>query len=135
MDNKQYNALFSFIWNIANDLPNSRKKGYLILGAHDNGGSVVGKDVGKDVGKVGGKVGGDVALIEMTDIQKSIIDLIGADASISIDLMAVKMAVKKRTLEREIAKMKQKGYISRTGSPRSGKWEVIIPYNCVIEIV
>ena len=32
MDNKQYNALFSFIWNVANDLPNSRKKGYLILG-------------------------------------------------------------------------------------------------------
>ena len=32
MNNKQYNALFSFIWNIANDLPNSRKKGYLILG-------------------------------------------------------------------------------------------------------
>lgn len=86
-------------------------------------------------GKVGGKVCGDVALIEMTDIQKSIIDLIGADASISIDRMAVKMAVKKRTLKREIAKMKQKGYISRTGSPRSGKWEVIIPYNCVIEIV
>ena len=86
-------------------------------------------------GKTGGKVGGDVALIEMTDIQKSIIDLIGADASISIDQMAVKMAVKKRTLEREIAKMKQKGYISRTGSPRSGKWEVIIPYNCIIEIV
>ena len=86
-------------------------------------------------GKTGGKVGGDVTLIEMTDIQKSIIDLIGADASISIDQMAVKMAVKKRTLEREIAKMKQKGYISRTGSPRSGKWEVNIPYNCVIEIV
>jgi predicted HTH transcriptional regulator len=86
-------------------------------------------------GKTGGKVGGDVALIEMTDIQKSIIDLIGADASISIDQMAVKLTVKKRTLEREIAKMKQKGYISRTGSPRSGKWEIIIPYNCVIEIV
>jgi len=82
-------------------------------------------------GKVGGKVGGDVALIEMTDIQRSIIDLIEADASISID----QMVGKKRTLEREIAKMKQKGYISRTGSPRSGKWEVIIPYNCVIEIV
>ena len=86
-------------------------------------------------GKTGGKVGGDVTLIEMTDIQKGIIDLIETDASVSIDQMAVKMAVKKRTLEREIAKMKQKGYISRTGSPRSGKWEVIIPYNCVIEIV
>lgn len=83
----------------------------------------------------GGKVGGDVALIEMTDIQKGIIDLIRADASISIDQMTVKMAVKKRTLERENAKMKQKGYISRTGSPCSGKWEVIIPYNCIIEIV
>ena len=79
----------------------------------------------------GGKVGGDVALIEMTDIQKSIIDLIRTEASVSID----QMAVKKRTLEREIANMKQKGYISRTGSPRSGKWEVIIPYNRVIEIV
>ena len=85
----------------------------------------------EDGGKTGGEVGGDVALIEMTDIQKSIIDLIEADASISID----QMAVKKRTLEREIAKMKQKGYISRTGSPRSGKWEVMIPYNSVIEIV
>ena len=31
--------------------------------------------------------------------------------------------------------MKTLGYISRTGSPRSGKWEVIITYNCVIEIV
>ena len=48
MDKKQYNALFSFIWNIANDLPNSRKKGYLILGAYDNGSIVVGKDVGKE---------------------------------------------------------------------------------------
>ena len=50
MDNKQYNALFSFIWNIANDLPNSRKNGYLILGAYDNGGSVGGKDIGGNVG-------------------------------------------------------------------------------------
>ena len=83
----------------------------------------------------GGKIGGDVTLIEMTDIQKGIIDLIGANVSISIDQMAVKLAVKKRTLEREIAKMKRKGYISRTGSPRSGKWEVTIPYNCVLEIV
>ena len=33
--------------------------------------------------------------------------------------MAVMMAVKKSTLEREIARMKQKGYISRTGSPRT----------------
>ena len=82
----------------------------------------------------GGKVGGDVTLIEMTNFQKIIIDLIRTDASISIDQMAVKMAVKKRTLERD-CKMKQKGYISRTGSPRSGKWEVVIPYNSVIEIV
>ena len=42
---------------------------------------------------------------------------------------------KKRTLEREIANMKQIGYISRIGSPRYGEWEVNIPINCVIEIV
>lgn len=28
----------------ANDLPSSRKKGYLILGAYDNGGNVGGKE-------------------------------------------------------------------------------------------
>ena len=49
MDNKQYNALFSYIRNIANDLPNSRKKGYLILGAYDNGGKDGGKDGGDNV--------------------------------------------------------------------------------------
>ena len=63
-------------------------------------------------GKIGGKVGGDVALIEMTDIQKSIIDLIGADASISIDQMAVKMAVKKRTLERNCKHEIERLYLS-----------------------
>ena len=33
----------------ANDLPNSRKKGYLILRAHDNGGNVGGKNGGDNV--------------------------------------------------------------------------------------
>ena len=39
----------------ANDLPNSRKNGYLILGAYDNGGNV------------GGKVGGDVPSLSPVD--------------------------------------------------------------------
>ena len=33
----------------ANDLPNSRKNGYLILGAYDNGGKVGGKNGGDNV--------------------------------------------------------------------------------------
>ena len=86
-------------------------------------------------GNVGGKDGGDVPVMELNETQRNIIDLIRDDTSISVDQMAVKMAVKKRTLEREIASMKQKGYISRIGSPRSGKWEVNIPHNCIIEIV
>ncbi len=60
----------------------------------------------------GGKVGGDVVLIEMTDIQKGIIDLIRVDASISIDQMAVKMAVKKRTLERNCKHETERLYLS-----------------------
>ena len=67
MNNKQYNALFSFIWNIANDLSNSRKKGYLILGAHDNGGNVV--------RKVGGKNGGDNVPSFVPSCYKSVISL------------------------------------------------------------
>ena len=86
-------------------------------------------------GNIGGKDGGDTPLFELAKFQKDIIDLVRDDSSISVDQMAVKMAVKKRTLEREIANMKQKGYISRTGSPRSGHWEVNIPLNCIIEVV
>ncbi|MBR4533767.1 MAG: winged helix-turn-helix transcriptional regulator [Bacteroidaceae bacterium] len=98
------------------------------------GKKIVTTDVTDNGGNIGGKDGGDVPLNELTKIQKDIIDLIRADDSISVNQMAVKMAVKKRTLEREIANMKQKGYISRTGSPRNGQWEVVIPLDCIIEI-
>ena len=43
------------ICTFANYLPNSRKKGYLILRAYDNGGNV------------GGKVGGDVPSLSPVD--------------------------------------------------------------------
>ena len=59
----------------ANDLPNSRKKGYLILGAYDNGGSVVGKDVGKVGGKNGGKNGGKKVPSFVPSCYKSVINL------------------------------------------------------------
>lgn len=75
MDYKQYNALFSFIWNIANDLPNSRKNGYLIQRAYDNGGSVVGKDVGNVGGKNGDKNGGDNVSSFVPGCYKSVISL------------------------------------------------------------
>ena len=94
---------------------------------------------GKNGGKVGGENEGNVPVIELTERQRVILELISIDSTLSAkalsEKMSEKMSEKKRTLEREIAKMKQKDYISRTGSPRSGKWEVIIPYNCVIEIV
>ena len=96
---------------------------------------VVHNYVTENGGDIGGKDGGDVPTIELTVFQKDIIDTIQADSTISVNQMAVKMAVKKRTLEREIANMKQKGYISRTGSSRSGYWEVNIPLNSVVEIV
>ena len=59
----------------ANDLPNSRKNGYLILGAYDNGGSVVEKDVGKVGGKNGGKNGGDNVPSFVPSCYKSVISL------------------------------------------------------------
>ena len=85
-------------------------------------------------GKNGGKVGGDVALIEMTDIQKCI-RFTGTDASISVDHTGGKDGGKETTLREKSQKAKQKGCISRTGSHRSSKWEVNIPLNSVVEIV
>ena len=57
----------------ANDLPNSRKNGYLILRAYDNGGNVG--------GNIGGKDGGDVVENIAGNIVENIVENILASIS------------------------------------------------------
>ena len=136
MDNKQYNALFSFIWNIANDLPNSRKNGYLILGAYVDGGNVGGKTGGDIVENVVGKDLNDVEkpsdVVENVvenkgNVVENILASISKNSNISTKELAAMCSLSERQVQRIMAKLKKQGVIRRIGPDKGGHWEIIAP--------
>ena len=95
-----------------------------------NGGKNVGIDVGKeneenqgvsdfDAGCVGKDVGKDA------DLAGKIIELIMAEPNITMEEMAVKLDVTRRTIEREIKKLRESDCIEREGGRKIGYWKVI----------
>ena len=58
------------------------------------------------------------------DRRKRLLELISANASISIAELALIMAVTRRTIDRDISWLKEHGYISREGNSKSGCWRV-----------
>ena len=52
-------------------------------------------------------------------------ELISANASISIAELALIMAVTKRTVDRDFAWLKERGYISREGNSKKGYWKIL----------
>lgn len=71
-----------------------------------------------------GENGGNLAVIELTEKQQKIIEIIIQNPTITANQMAVIMAGKKRTIERELSSLRQKGIISREGGARNGRWRV-----------
>jgi ATP-dependent DNA helicase RecG len=67
---------------------------------------------------------GDVSVMELTERQCKILDLIKENPNISAAQMSVMMSVIKRTIERELSILRKKGLIAREGSPRTGRWIV-----------
>ena len=66
----------------------------------------------------------DNHVLNVSDRRKRLLDLISANASISIAELALIMAVTKRTVDRDISWLKEHGYISREGNSKSGCWRV-----------
>ncbi|MBQ8959304.1 MAG: putative DNA binding domain-containing protein [Bacteroidales bacterium] len=77
-------------------------------------------------GNVGDSVGG-LSVMELTERQRKIIDLIRMDPTITVTQMSVIMSVIKRTIERELAILKKEGVIAREGSARFGRWIILKP--------
>jgi predicted HTH transcriptional regulator len=94
---------------------------------------------GKTGGKVGGENEGNVPVIELTERQRVILELISIDSTLSAKALSEKMSekssVNERTIERDIAKLKKLDYLRRIGGRKDGHWEVNIPLNSVLEIV
>ena len=63
-------------------------------------------------------------VLNVHDRRKRLLELISANASISIAELALIMTVTKRTVDRDISWLKEHGYVSREGNSKSGCWRV-----------
>lgn len=63
-------------------------------------------------------------VLNVHDRRKRLLELISANASISIAELALIMTVTKRTVDRDISWLKEHGYVRREGNSKSGCWRV-----------
>ena len=82
------------------------------------GGSNVGNNVGSNVGSL--------SVVQLTDRQKKICELIRGNSFISSRQMSVVLSVVKRTIERDLAAMQKKGILIRDGNTSAGRWVLLI---------
>ena len=108
-----------------------------------NGAVNVGVNVGKNVGvndesgavngavnNESGVVNSDVTiLMELTNRQKRIKELIRLKPTITILQMTAILAIPKRTLQRDLSVLQKAKVIRHEGSDKSGIWVVLEPYN------
>lgn len=84
-----------------------------VFDSYINVGKGVGIDVGIDVGK------------EITDVQEKIYVLMKGNPIITISELASAVNTTSRTIERNIAALKEKGLVIRHGGRKDGKWIVL----------
>jgi ATP-dependent DNA helicase RecG len=64
--------------------------------------------------------------MQLSERQRRILDAIKQTPTVTVNEMAVTLAVKKRTLERELAALQKSGALKREGKDNNGVWVVII---------
>ena len=62
---------------------------------------------------------------DITKTEKGILGLLVSNNAETADSMAEHLSVTKRTIERALKSLQDKGYIRRVGSKRAGSWLVI----------
>ena len=69
---------------------------------------------------------GSLSVVQLSDRQKKIYELIRKDSFISTQQMSVVVSVVKRTVERDLADMQKKGVLVREGNTSAGRWIILI---------
>ena len=69
---------------------------------------------------------GSLSVLQLSDRQKKICELILKDSFISAQQMSVVLSVVKRTVERDLADMQKKGVLVREGNTSAGRWIILI---------
>ena len=72
--------------------------------------------------KLGDKLGDKLG--SLSNMQTRIIELIEQDSRVSITQMAQKLGYSTTAIEKNLAKLKENGYIKRYGSAKAGYWEI-----------
>lgn len=72
---------------------------------------------------VGANVGVNVG-VKLSSTEQKIINLIKDDSQITTSILAEKIGVTERTIERNIQKLKEKNMIFRVGSDKAGEWVI-----------
>ena len=65
---------------------------------------------------------GSLSVVQLTDRQKKIREMILKDSFISTQQMSVVLSVVKRTVERDLADLQKKGVLIREGNTSAGHW-------------
>lgn len=79
---------------------------------------------GGDGGNNGGNSGGYVPS-DLNETERIVYLQVNQDGTLTASQMSEKSGLAKRTIERTLRKLREKGVIMRIGSSRSGKWEII----------
>ena len=72
------------------------------------------------------KTVGSLSVVQLTDRQKKIRELILKDSFISTQEMSEVLSVVKRTVERDLADMRKKRVLIREGNTSAGHWVLLI---------
>jgi ATP-dependent DNA helicase RecG len=67
----------------------------------------------------------DKVVDKLTNNQKSIIEIIKINPSVSARELVPQVGISHRKIQENIAKLKEYGIIERIGSPKGGHWEII----------
>ncbi len=71
--------------------------------------------------------------VKITEIQKSILLVIGKNNTVTQAKIAQKLSKPVRTIENNMKKLKEKGILSRIGSDKAGRWEINQNINCQVK--
>lgn len=81
---------------------------------------VTGKGTSKGTVKITGKV-----TVKVTDNQKSILQLIGKNNTITTLELSKKVGISQRKIKENLRKLKESGHIIRIGNEKTGHWALI----------
>ena len=94
-----------------------------------NGGDIGGKDGGNVTSNVTSDVGSDVgsmSVVQLTERQKKICEMIKKDSRVSVKEMSLVLSLVERTIKRDLADMQKKGVLIREGNTSAGHWIVLL---------